>query len=165
MSGLDGLILFMLAIGLWRGFRAGVVKTAFRIVVWVIALILATKLYGVFVPVVAPFSDTYAFQVAMAFLLVFFAVMIVLQIALYLVLKTIKLLRLSFLDKVAGAALGVGLGLLKVLVILSITAPMLTKFDLWQRSPLAQALLPLAPIAKTIVIEMANGVIDEVNEP
>lgn len=164
MSWLDILIVAILALGLWRGFGAGAIKTSFSLLAWLVTLIIATKFYGVFVPVVAPFAQSYAMQVAMAFLLVFFGVMVLSQIVLFLVLKTIKLLKLSFLDKMAGAVLGVVLGILKVLVILSITSPILTKFDLWERSPLAQTLLPFAPIAKTVLMQATNEMIDEVKK-
>lgn len=161
MSGLDIVIVLVLAIGLWRGYRAGMVKTVFRLVVWLVALFVATKFYGQAVPFVAPFSDKYPLQMVMAFLAVFFCVMVLLQMGLYLILKTIKILKLSLVDRLAGAGLGLGLGLLKVLVILSITAPILTKFELWQSSPVAQALLPFAPIAQKFVSKTAKQVIDE----
>ena len=161
MSWLDGIILLLFAIGLWRGFQAGMVKTAFRLVAWLVALFVASKFYGAVLPSLAPFSDKYGLQVAMAFLSVFVCVMLFLQICLYLLLKTIKVLKLSFLDKVAGAILGFGLGLLKVLVVLSVATPILVKFSIWQQSPVAQALAPFAPIAQKFVLKTAQEVIDE----
>lgn len=161
MSWLDTIILLLLAVGLFRGFYSGAIKTAFRLVVWLVCLFVASKFYGMAVPFVAPFSDKYALQVAMAFLAVFLGVMVVLQLGLYLILKVIKFLKLSPLDRLAGAVLGVGLGLLKVLVVLSVTAPILSKFEVWQQSPLAQALLPFAPIAQELVVKTAKEVVDE----
>lgn len=161
MSWLDGIIFLLFAIGLWRGFQAGMVKTAFRLVAWLVALFVASKFYGAVLPSLAPFSDKYGLQVAMAFLSVFVCVMLFLQICLYLLLKTIKVLKLSFLDKVAGAILGFGLGLLKVLVVLSVATPILVKFSIWQQSPVAQALAPFAPIAQKFVLKTAQEVIDE----
>ena len=44
MSGLDIIIAIVVLIGLWRGFQAGLIKTAVGLMGWFVALIAATRL-------------------------------------------------------------------------------------------------------------------------
>ena len=44
MSGLDIIIAIVVLIGLWRGFQAGLIKTAVGLMGWFVALIVATRL-------------------------------------------------------------------------------------------------------------------------
>ena len=50
MSGLDIVIAVVVLIGLWRGFKVGLIKTAVGLAGWFIALIAATQLAGVIAP-------------------------------------------------------------------------------------------------------------------
>lgn len=164
MSGLDLVVMAVVLFGLWRGFMTGAIRTALSLVSWLVALFVATRFAHKMLPFFAETVDTPIFRTALAFLAVFLLTIAILQFGLYLLDKILKKLKLSWLNKLAGGVLGAGVGVLKVLVVLSVTAPLLVHFDIWGRSPLTQALVPYAPLAKTLLGEVASEVYDELNE-
>lgn len=164
MSGLDIVIAVVVLIGLWRGFSRGALRTALSLVAWLIGLVLATKLADTGAQVVAGVIHNPTLQMAAGFLLVFLVVIACLQIAVYILAKAMKALKLDFVDKLAGAVLGVALGTLKVLVVMSFAAPIMVRTEMWQASPLAQSLLPFAPMAKALVLESMDDVWQEINQ-
>lgn len=161
MSGLDLAIMAIVLVGLWRGFVAGATRTAMSLVSWLLALFVATKLAHQFSPMFVGVVETPILQTALAFLAIFLGVIAVLQLVVYLITKALSAVKLSWLDKLAGGVLGAGVGLLKVLVVLSFTAPLLANFDVWHRSALTQAIVPYAPLAKSLLSEMASEVYNE----
>lgn len=165
MSGLDIVISAIVLIGLWRGYSAGAVKTVLSLIAWVVALIVASKLASEFTPLFAPISQNPTLQLAMAFLAMVLVVLLGLGLLSYLIAKTLKAVKLSFLDKLAGGIVGAVLGLIKVLFVLAVISPILIKTEMYQNSPLAQSLLPFAPLAKELVADVADEVWDEINEP
>lgn len=165
MNLLDILIIAVVLFGLWRGFVAGAMKTALSLISWLAALVAATRLASSVSAMFVGVTDNAVLQTALGFLSVFLVVMVSLQLTVYVFGKTLKALKLDFLDKIAGAVLGAAIGVLKVLVILSITAPLLARLPVWQTSALAPNLLPLAPFAKTLLYEMADGVWQQVDRP
>lgn len=164
MSILDIGITALVLLSLWRGFRVGAITTALSLLSWLIALVTATKMASTALPLVAGLTDNSVLQLAAAFLLVFLLVLVFLQLLIYTSKKALKITRLDFVDKIAGAVLGAGLGVLKVLAILTLLAPVLSHFSLWQRSPLAQNLLPLAPVAKAMISKSAGDVWQQMNQ-
>ncbi len=167
MSILDSIIAFIVLVDLWRGFNAGGVKTAMSLVSWLIALVVSTQLADQVAVVIAPFLslNNSVLQLAVAFLLTFLVVIAVLHGVVYVFAKTLKVLKLSFLDKLAGGMLGAAKGVLKVLVVLSIVAPLLVKLPMWQSSPLAQSLVPFAPVAKQMVLKAFDTTWQQINLP
>lgn len=163
MSILDLAIAVVVLVGLWRGFHQGAIKTALLLMSWLIALILATRLASDFSSLFVHVVDSPVLQMALGFLLVFLVVISLLQLIAFIFTKILKILKLSFLDRLAGAVLGAGVGLLKVLVALSLLAPLLVQLPLWDNSPLAQSLLPFAPMAKMLILETANELWQELN--
>ncbi len=165
MSVLDIAIMAMLLIGLWRGFHQGAVRTAMSLVAWLVGLVVPTRFADNVAPMMAGITQNHTLQLALGFLALFLVVIIVLQCVVYLCAKTLKALKLDVVDKLAGAVLGVALGALKILVVLSFVAPLLVRMQIWQESPLAQSLLPFAPMAKTLVMESVGSVWEEMNQP
>lgn len=165
MSVLDIVISAIVLLGLWRGYSVGAVKTVLSLISWVVALIVASKLASEFTSLFAPISQNPTLQLAMAFLAIVLVVLLGLGLLSFLIAKTLKAVKLSFLDKLAGGIVGAGLGLIKVLFVLSVILPILIKTDMYQNSPLAQSLLPFAPLAKELVSETAEQVWDEINKP
>lgn len=161
MSGLDLVVMAVVLFGLWRGFMAGAIRTALSLVSWLVALFVATRFAHKMLPFFAETVDTPIFRTALAFLAVFLLTIAILQFGLYLLDKILKKLKLSWLNKLAGGVLGAGVGLLKVLVVLSFTVPLLANFDVWHRSALTQAIVPYAPLAKSLLSEMASEVYNE----
>lgn len=164
MAWLDIIITAVVFLGLWRGFRAGVIKTLAVLVSWLLALIIASNLADEFAYLFAGMSDDRVIQIAMAFLVVMLAVVVIVQLLASALTKTVSVLKLGFLDRVAGGVLGAGVGVLKVLIVLSVIAPML-KLSSVQNSVLVPALLPYAPVAKTLLAKTLGQAWNQLDNP
>ena len=151
MSGLDIVIAIVVLIGLWRGFQVGLIKTAVGLVGWFIALIAATRLAGVVSPQLSGIVQSPVLQMALAFLLVVIAILAIMHLVAFVFSGVLKTLRLGVVDKMAGGVLGAAKNVLMVLVILSVSAPLLVQMPQWQTSVLAPELMPYAPMGKVLV--------------
>lgn len=127
MSGLDIVIAIVVLIGLWRGFQVGLIKTAVGLVGWFIALIAATRLAGVVSPQLSGIVQSPVLQMALAFLLVVIAILAIMHLVAFVFSGVLKTLRLGVVDKMAGGVLGAAKNVLMVLVILSVSAPLLVQ--------------------------------------
>lgn len=165
MSILDLVISAVVLLGLWRGYRLGAVKTVLSLIAWVVALIVASRVANEFSVLFSPLSQNPTLQLAMAFLAVSLVVLFGLGVLSFLIAKALKIVKLSLLDKLLGGVVGVALGLVKVLFVLAVISPILIKTDTYQNSPLAQGLLPFAPLAKELVMTTADEVWEELNKP
>ena len=157
MGFLDIVIAIIVLAGLWRGFNAGFIRTFIALVGWFIALLAATRLADDVAPYLASFIDSPVLQIGAGFLLIVLMALVVIQVVTVLVSGIVKGLKLGFVDKLAGGVLGVVKNLLVVLVMLSVSAPILMQTSVWQSSVLAPELLPYAPFAK----EFASNVMGE----
>ncbi|MGE6245006.1 CvpA family protein [Psychrobacter proteolyticus] len=164
MSGLDIVIAIVVLIGLWRGFQVGLIKTAIGLVGWFIALIAATRLAGVVSPQLTGIVQNPVLQMAMAFLLVVIAILAVMHLMAFVFSGVLKTLRLGVLDKMAGGVLGAAKNVLMVLVVLSVSAPLLVQMPQWQTSVLAPELMPYAPMGKELVSDVLGMAWDQVNQ-
>jgi len=164
MSGLDIVIAIVVLIGLWRGFQLGLIKTAIGLVGWFIALIAATSLAGVVSPQLADVVQSPVLQMAMAFLLVVIVILAIMHLMAFVISGILKTLRLGILDKMAGGVLGAAKNVLMVLVVLSVSAPLLVQMPQWQTSVLAPELMPYAPMGKALVTEVLGMAWDQVNQ-
>lgn len=164
MSGLDIVIAVVVLIGLWRGFQVGLIKTAVGLVGWFIALIAASRLAASVAPQLAGIIQNPVLQMAGAFLLVVIAILAIMHLVAFVFSGVLKTLRLGVLDKMAGGLLGAAKNVLMVLVILSVSAPLLVQMPQWQTSVLAPELLPYAPVGKALVSDMVGVAWDQVNQ-
>ncbi|TXD97713.1 CvpA family protein [Psychrobacter frigidicola] len=164
MSGLDIVIAVVVLIGLWRGFQVGLIKTAVGLVGWFIALIAATRLASAIAPQLPGFVENPVLQMAMAFLLVVIVILAIMHLVAFVFSGVLKTLRLGILDKMAGGVLGAAKNVLIILVILSVSAPLLVQMPQWQTSVLAPELLPYAPMAKTLASDMLGGAWEQINK-
>lgn len=164
MSWLDIIITAVVFVGLWRGFRAGVIKTLSALVSWLLALIIASHLADELSYLFVSVTDDRVIQIAMAFLAVMLAVVVIVQLLASALTKTVSVLKLGFLDRVVGGVLGAGVGVLKVLIVLSIIAPVL-KLSSVQNSVLVPALLPYAPVAKTLLTKTLGEAWNQLDNP
>ena len=160
---IDFIILIIILLGVWRGLMAGAVRTAVSLVAWIFALVMGSSLAAPLASLFVSFTDSQMMQIALAFLTVAFVILIFGQIVVYILIKTLKLLRLGFLDKLLGGVLGAVKGLIKVLIILSVMSPVLVHLSSFQNASLAQSLLPFAPIAKQLAIEVVGDLKDVVD--
>ncbi|MBP6495130.1 MAG: CvpA family protein [Psychrobacter sp.] len=164
MSGLDIVIGVVVLIGLWRGFQVGLIKTAVGLVGWFIALIAASRLAASVAPQLSGIVQNPVLQMASAFLLVVIAILAIMHLVAFVFSGVLKTLRLGVLDKIAGGILGAAKNVLMVLVVLSISAPLLVQMPQWQTSVLAPELLPYAPVGKALVSDMFGMAWDQVNQ-
>ena len=164
MSGLDIVIAVVVLIGLWRGFQVGLIKTAVGLVGWFIALIAASRLAASVAPQLSGIVQNPVLQMASAFLLVVIAILAIMHLVAFVFSGVLKTLRLGVLDKIAGGILGAAKNVLMVLVVLSISAPLLVQMPQWQTSILAPELLPYAPVGKALVSDMFGMAWDQVNQ-
>lgn len=164
MSGLDIVIAIVVLIGLWRGFQVGLIKTAVGLAGWFIALIAATRLAGVVSPQLSGLIQNPVLQMAMAFLLVVIIILAIMHLVAFVFSGVLKTLRLGVLDKMAGGVLGAAKNVLVVLVVLSVSAPLLVQMPQWETSVLAPELLPYAPMAKMMVSDALGVAWEHVNQ-
>ncbi len=164
MSGLDIVIAIVVLIGLWRGFQVGLIKTAVGLAGWFIALIAATRLAGVVSPQLSGVVQSPVLQMAMAFLLVVIIILAIMHLVAFVFSGVLKTLRLGMLDKMAGGVLGAAKNVLVVLVVLSVSAPLLVQMPQWETSILAPELLPYAPMAKMMVSDALGVAWEQVNQ-
>ncbi|WP_201596337.1 CvpA family protein [Psychrobacter fulvigenes] len=164
MSGLDIVIAIVVLIGLWRGFQVGLIKTAVGLAGWFIALIAATRLAGVVSPQFSGLVQSPVLQMAMAFLLVVIIILAIMHLVAFVFSGVLKTLRLGMLDKMAGGVLGAAKNVLVVLVVLSVSAPLLVQMPQWETSVLAPELLLYAPMAKLMVSAALGVACEQVNQ-
>lgn len=164
MSGLDIVIAIVVLIGLWRGFQVGLIKTAVGLAGWFIALIAATRLAGVVSLQLSGVVQSPVLQLALAFLLVVIVILAVMHLVAFAFSGVLKTLRLGMLDKMAGGVLGAAKNVLIVLVVFSVSAPLLVQLPQWETSVLAPELLPYAPMAKMMVSDALDVAWEHVNQ-
>lgn len=158
MTIVDSIIILMLVIGLWQGYRNGFLRSIVGMFGWLIALILATYFAKSFAPFFAGFTDSSVLAVVMSFLAVALVIIVLLQLVLWAMQGTLKGLKLSIVDRLAGAIFACGKNLLVILLVLSVVAPFIKQRPIWQQSQIAQALLPLAPFAFNLSKKIASQV-------
>ncbi len=164
MSGLDIVIAIIVLIGLWRGFQVGLIKTAVGLVGWFIALIAATRLASAIAPQLSAVVQSPVLQMALAFLLVVLVVITAMHLVAFVFSGVLRTFRLGVVDKMAGGVLGAAKNVLVILVVMSVSAPLLMQMPQWQTSVLAPELLPYAPMAKTLASDMLDMAWEQVNE-
>ncbi len=164
MSGLDIVIAIVVLIGLWRGFQVGLIKTAVGLAGWFIALIAATRLASAIAPQLSGMVQNPVLQMALAFLLVIIVVLAVMHLVAFVFSGVIKTLRLGVVDKMAGGVLGAAKNVLVILVVMSVSAPLLVQMPQWQTSVLAPELLPYAPMAKTLASDVLGDAWEQINQ-
>ncbi|MFA9485380.1 MULTISPECIES: CvpA family protein [unclassified Moraxella] len=165
MTFIDIVILFVVLLDMWRGFGAGFVKSVVSLVSWFLALVIASRTAKDIAPMLNILTDNTVLQIAAAFLLVVLVV-IAMTHAVALMLNSItKSLHLGSVNRILGGVLGIITGVLKVLVILSVTSPLLSYLPNWQDSILAQNLLPLAPIATELLKEVLGEAWQQIQNP
>lgn len=164
MSGLDLVIAIVVLIGLWRGFQVGLIKTAVGLAGWFVALIAATRLASSIAPQLSNLVENPVLQMALAFLVVVIVILAIMHLLAFIFSSALKTLNLGVIDKMAGGVLGAAKNILMVLVILSISAPLLVQLPQWETSVLAPELMPYAPIGKELAADMLGVAWGQINQ-
>lgn len=170
MNTLDIVVAVIVLLGLARGFQKGLIKSFIGLIGWLVALVAASKLASSTAHLFAGWVSSPQLQIALGFLLIVLVVVTLLQIVGMLVENILSGLNLKILDRFAGGVFGAAKGVLIVLIILSLTAPVLQRFSVWKSSVLVPQLLPYAPLAmqfsKDVVNKtMPNMLPDELKNP
>ena len=134
MGFLDIIIAVMVLAGLWRGFNVGFIRSSISLVGWFIALLAATRLADDVAPYLANYVSSPVLQMGAGFLVIVLMVLIVIQLLTVLVSGIVKGLKLGLVDQLAGGVLGAAKNVLVVLVMLSVSAPVIINTSLWQSS-------------------------------
>lgn len=108
MATLDIIVLLLLAIGAYTGYKQGFFVSILSIVAFVFALILAFQLMGWGATVLAQRVENLTFMLPfVAFLIIFLGVILLIRGLGLLVKKTMDLTLLGSFDSLAGAMLGI----------------------------------------------------------
>lgn len=158
MSIIDSVILFLLVVGLIQGYRNGLLRSLVGMFGWLFALVIATFFAKSFASFFMAFTDSAVLAVVMAFLAVAIGIVMLLQLVLWALRSTLKGLKLSMVDRLAGAFFACGKNLLVILLSLSVIAPFIQQKPIWRTSPIAQALLPLTPFALNLSKTIASQI-------
>lgn len=165
MSWIDIIIMAVIFIGIWRGFMAGMIKSFAALISWLLALVVASKTAADWAPIFAAIVDGAVLQTAMAFVVIMLCVVVIVGMIASVIARSLKALKLGFIDRIAGAALGAMTGTLKVLIVLSIVAPLLMLAPQAQSSVLVPSLLPYAPMAKTLLQKAFDTTFNQLENP
>lgn len=165
MGALDIVIAVIILAGLWRGFQVGFIRTSIALVGWFIALLAATRLADDVAPYMESVISSPVLQIGAGFLVVILVVLVGMQVFTLMVTTVVKSLKLGFIDQLAGGVLGAAKNLLIVLVLLSMTAPILVQSSLWRGSVLAPELMPYAPFAKEFTAKVLGEAWEQIDMP
>lgn len=165
MGLLDIIIAVIVLIGLWRGFQAGLVRTAVALVGWFIALVAGTRFADDVGPLLYGYIESPVLQMATGFLIIVLIVMLFMQIISALISSVIKGFKLGLVDQLAGGILGSFKNLIAILVLLSVLAPMLINTSLWESSIIAPELMPYSPFATDFVKTVFGEAWQQIDTP
>jgi len=144
MNWLDIVIIVVLAISVFNGLRTGLIKMAFTVAGIITGIVLAGRFADDFAGVLTFIPDNWAKIAAFAIILV--AVMVVAWILGTVLSKLISLVLLGWVNRIAGAVLGLFVGAFFMGAILSIWVHYLGPSDTVNHSALANFLLDKFPI-------------------
>ena len=144
MSWLDIVILVVLAIGAFSGFKSGLIKMLFTVAGIFLGIFLAGRFSDEFAGVLTFIPDDWSKIAAFAIILV--AVMVIAGILASILSKLISLVLLGWVNRLAGAVLGVVVGALFCGAVLAIWVKFLGIGDSVAGSALANFLLDKFPI-------------------
>ncbi|MBP3191573.1 CvpA family protein [Natronogracilivirga saccharolytica] len=160
MSLLDGIILIILLVFAWKGFRNGLVKEVFRIAGLVLAGFVSFQYADLVSQLLKPFlgvPDEFLPYIGFAFLFIF--ALLAVHIAIFFIDSLIQLLLLSIPNKLLGSFFG----LLKSSLFISILLIFFSGFGfpdngIKQNSLLYKPILKVAPASYDIVARVLPGV-------
>ncbi|MGA7179958.1 MAG: CvpA family protein [Thiobacillaceae bacterium] len=152
MSGLDWIILLILAASVFRSLMRGLVEEVFSLAAWIVAFI-AAKWGAVVVGPILPLGvESESMHYFAGFAVVFLAMMILVFITGHMVKGTVEAVGLTGADKLIGGVFGLLRGLV-ILVGLTLAAGLtqLPKTDFWRHSSLSHALEIMAIQVKPLL--------------
>lgn len=163
MSTIDIIILIMLAIGAYSGYKQGLFIGLLSIVAFFIGIILAFKFMHWGADMMAERVESLTFMLPfISFIIIFFIVTIVIRILAFLVKQALDLTILGTFDNIAGSILG----LFKWAVMISLLIWVGTSFEYkipekWvENSVIYPVIIPIAP-AMVSLLDDYTPIIDQ----
>lgn len=146
MNKLDILLLLCFFLTAANGFRMGLIKSLANMVGWILVFILCIKtpIIPLLAPLMSAISQDVIIQKICAFFAVVFGILVITWLVTFILHKILKLLHLSWLNRLGGGALGFAKGLFFVMLILFVTSPVFSRTQAWQNSVIVQRLAPFA---------------------
>jgi len=148
MNWLDAVIVIVIVWFTFAAFRAGIIREVVTVIAFVVGVLAAGFYYDDLAENVLLFIDNDTAANVTAFIVLFGAVALAGQLAAILLKQTAGLIRLGWLDHLAGAAFGLlkGLILVEVFLILFTTYPYLGLGDTIRGSAIAPLFLDGGPV-------------------
>lgn len=162
-SALDIVIAIIVLFSLYRGFKAGLVASLVGLVGWFATLYVGTHYAREMGFFFAGVVKDPVLQTALAFLVIVLLMLTIVWGASLIVKSMIDALALTPIEKLAGGIFGAIRGVLIVLVVMSFIGSWASKTETWQKSILAKALSPYAPLAMAVGRDLASTAWDELN--
>jgi membrane protein required for colicin V production len=106
MNWLDIVILVVILLSAWKGWKSGFIKTVFLVIGVVLAALIGARLSEPIAGWATDSVESDAVATVIAYVVIGAIVFVVVQIIGAIILKFLKLLFLGLVDKVAGAGLG-----------------------------------------------------------
>ncbi len=144
MNIIDIIIIGLLLISGFNGFRQGLINALANLVGWLLALILAIRWTDRVQPLMSMFSTDIMIQKIAAFVAIIMVVVGLTWIAGYLLQNVFKHLKLSWLNRLAGSAFGLGKSLVVVLIFLYGAMPWFAETKTWKGSSAIHLLAPFS---------------------
>jgi len=161
MNWLDIVIIVVLAISVFNGLRTGLIKMLFTVAGIIVGIVLAGRFADDFAGVLTFIPDNWSKIAAFAIILI--AVMVVAWILGTVLSKLISLVLLGWVNRIAGAVLGLFVGAFFMGAILSIWVNYLGPSETIANSALANFLLDKFPIALGLLPSEFDAVRDFFN--
>jgi membrane protein required for colicin V production len=160
MNWVDWVLIGFVVMSVAGGFAEGFVRIGIGFAALIFGFVFASWFHGVAAGWIAPYIDSKALASLLGFLLILSAILLLGALIGWIIQRVFKLIGLSWLDRLAGAAFGVVRGV----AVLSIVALMITAFfpkkmpAAVSRSQLAPYVLELSKIlAEVTPYEIKNG--------
>lgn len=159
MNSLDIIIIAIIGLVGFRGYRRGLIQEAVSLCSVFIGLFLASQLHGIFVPHLKVYVADQNTVQALSYLITFIGTLVALWFLVRFLQNMLKVTMLTVVDKAAGAAFGAVEGLLLSLVLLLLLKAVLPGTNVVRRSAFAQKTEPAlvllanftpAPIRETL---------------
>ncbi len=154
MTGIDYVILPLIVILAFWGFKRGLVRSFFALLGLGLGIKLASQYYDVVSVKLVFIPNTVAMKAA-GFVIVLLAVMVMAWIAGSFIKKAISLFGLGIFDRIAGGVLGLAIGALASIILLAVMVnlPFLDLKEVVSNSKLASFLIGKLPFLLSLLPE------------
>lgn len=147
MTGFDFTVIAILLVSLLLGLWRGLVYEALSLAGWPIAFVLSRLFAGSVAPMMPGSQET--MRMALAYVVVFVAVLIVWSVLAWLLSKLVKAVGLGWLDRSLGAVFGILRGVLVIIVVVWLAGlTSIPEQPFWRSAKTSRAAEDVALLAK-----------------